>query len=54
MFYLAINCTDAPFAVEANGLALMNWNETAGNPRPYATEITYTCTREGILIQFLY
>ncbi len=27
----------------------MNWTETQGNPRPYATEIIYTCTREGNL-----
>jgi hypothetical protein len=26
---------------------LRNWTEVEGNTRPYATEIFYTCTREG-------
>ena len=46
-FFLAINCTDPPVDVDATGLALRNWTEVEGNPRPYATEILYTCTREG-------
>ena len=37
----AINCTQAPFEIPNNGLAVVNWTETEGNPRPYATLIKY-------------
>ncbi len=48
--FSAINCTDPPFEVESNGLAIRNWTEEEGNPRPYATKIVYECTREGTIL----
>ena len=39
MYIVAINCTEAPFQVDASGLSLMNWTEEEGNARPYNTHI---------------
>ena len=42
-FCSAINCTTAPTATSQNDLGRMNWTEVPGIPRPYATEIVYSC-----------
>ena len=47
-FFVAINCTEAPFPVYQNDLGMSNWTGTDGiDPRPYATRIRYYCRREG-------
>ena len=44
---LAINCTEPPVRITSDLTEHMTWKEVEGNPRPYATLVEYSCTREG-------
>ena len=39
ILFSAVNCTAPPVQVDSTGLAVMNWTEETGNPRPYNTFI---------------